>query len=314
MPDSPESNPSHDFLSKLRWKLCLPEYLLRPRQIVRRLQRKLGTLGSSETVRLPWGLNLTITPPELIFNALWFKGIYDLVASETIWRLVDEGDVCLDIGAHVGYMSSIMAMRAGRSGSVTSFEPHPILFRELEANIDQWRESGIHSVAIKACALSDTNGFASLRSPSDWKQNRGAARLLTNDSGQPDGDVETHAVSLRRLDDLLGPDARVGLAKIDVESHEVNVLRGAERLLERHAIRDIVFEDLGKHPTATMTLLKSQGYSVFSLAKQFRGPLLGNADRRGASPRDDPNYLATVEPERAQKRMERRGWSVLHEA
>ncbi|MCP9494433.1 MAG: hypothetical protein MSG64_08265 [Pyrinomonadaceae bacterium MAG19_C2-C3] len=61
---------TQEFWSKLRWKLCLPEYLLRPAQVARRVRRKMSPRQGAETVRLPWGLDLQIKLPELISNAL----------------------------------------------------------------------------------------------------------------------------------------------------------------------------------------------------------------------------------------------------
>src|SRR5687767_7277141 len=129
-------------LSSLRWKLCLPEYFLRPRQILLRWRRKLAG-GLSHSVpgpiaNLPWGLSLRLTTPELIQNAIWLKGVYDVVLTETIWRLLDDGDTAIDVGAHIGYMSSVMAARVGAQGRVLAFEPHPDLFRELAANVSLW--------------------------------------------------------------------------------------------------------------------------------------------------------------------------------
>jgi hypothetical protein len=125
---------------------------------------------------------------------------------------------------------------------------------------------------------------------------------------------EQCAVRLDRLDDLLEKDACVGVAKLDVEGHESAVLRGAEGLLRRRAIRDIIFEDFGCYPTEAMLLLERFGYKLFSLAKGLFGPRLCAADRTGARPWDEPNYLATLDPRRAIDRMLKRGWAVLGRA
>jgi len=301
---------SRQFFSKLRWKLCLPEYLLRPSQIARRFGRKLTPRTPADVAHLPWGLDLGVASEELILNAVWFKGVYDLVLSETIWRLLDEGDACLDVGAHVGYMTSIMAARVGPTGRVDSFEPHPVLCEELRANLRRWTTSTIGKVTIHNEAVSDASGEAVLSPSSDWTTNRGTGRLAPE--GDPrDGGTPGLRVVTRRLDDLFDATARVALMKLDVESHELRILNGAARLLGRRAVRDILFEDLGEHPTPAMRWLEDAGYSIFSLAKRFRGPRLCPPDRRGASPRDDPNYLATLDPGRARQRLAPPGWQVL---
>lgn len=301
---------AQEFWSKLRWKLCLPEYLLRPAQVVRRVRRKRSAREGTETVRLPWGLDLQIKLPELISNALWFKGIYDVVASETIWRLIDEGETCLDIGSHVGYMASLMARRCGGEGKVVCFEPHPMLFQELTANIESWRRApNVAVIESHNIAVSDTSETARLRVPMQWDGNRGTASIAKDGEGTHD-EIE---VQVRRLDELFDDGQKFGVVKIDVEGHEAAVLSGGERLLRRGAIRDIIFEDTGQYPTPAMRLLEGHGYTLFSLAKSFRRPRLCSPDRRGVSPRDDPNYLATLDAQRALERMSRAGWGVLKE-
>jgi hypothetical protein len=117
-----------------------------------------------------------------------------------------------------------------------------------------------------------------------------------------------YPVTLKRLDDLLDENSSRP-PWLDVEGHEINILRA--KASRQRSIRDIIFEDVGDYPTPTMLLLENFGYSLFSLAKYFRGPRLCSADRSGVSPRDDPNYLATLDPSRAMQRMNRKGWFVL---
>jgi len=298
--------------AKLRWKLCLPEYLHRPAQILRRFRRELNPPQQYEIVRLPWGLELRIRLPELMSNSLWYKGIYDITSSETIWRLLDEGESALDIGANIGYMTSLMAARVGERGKVLAFEPHAGLFVELESNCKHWAgTSGVGKVEAKNVALSDRQGVARLQLPPDWEMNRGVASVVSSELVA--GVSLSQSVNLERLDHLLPDMAQVGLAKLDVEGHEAAVLQGAENLLERRAIRDIVFEDIEGYPSAAMKLLESHAYSLFSLAKSFYAPRLCGVDRAGVSVRNDPNYLATLNPDRAIQRMRRKGWNVLKE-
>jgi len=304
-----------EFWTDIKWKLCLPEYLYRPQQIVRRVRRKLGAPRVYEVVRLPWGFDLQIRLPELMSNAIWYRGIFDLISCETIWRLLDEGDLALDVGANIGYMSSLMAARLKRNGRVIAFEPHQVLFQELEANIARWApfpERQTACVDARNTALSNSSGTAILKIPADWETNRGVGEVASG-AGNLSSANDPCLIRLERLDDVLDGTKAIGLAKLDVEGHEVEVLGGAERLLKNRVIRDIVFEDLKAYPSPVMSLLEGYGYSLFSLGKGFRAPRLGRVDRRGMSRRDDPNYLATLAPERAIQRMRQRGWAVLKE-
>ncbi|MCP9494432.1 MAG: FkbM family methyltransferase [Pyrinomonadaceae bacterium MAG19_C2-C3] len=168
-----------------------------------------------------------------------------MVSSETIWRLIDEGETCLDIGSHVGYMASLMARRCGGDGKVVCFEPHPMLFHELTANIETWRRApNVATIESHNIAVSDTSESACLKVPTHWDGNRGTASIAKDG----DGARSEIVVKVRRLDELFGDidgGQKFGVVKIDVEGHEAAVLSGGEKLLERGAIRDIVFEDTG---------------------------------------------------------------------
>jgi len=203
-----------------------------------------------------------------------------------------------------------MARRSGGNGKVVCFEPHPMLFQELTANIESWRRApDVAVIESHNIAVSDTSEPARLKAPTHWDGNRGTASIA-KDGDAAHGEI---VVKVRRLDELFDDGQRFGVVKIDVEGHEAAVLSGGEKLLQRGAIRDIVFEDTGQYPTLSMRLLENHGYTLFSLAKSFRRPRLCSPDRRGVSPRDDPNYLATLDAPRALARMSRTGWCVLKE-
>src|SRR5580765_7484494 len=53
----------------------------------------------------------------------FIKGTYEPRQTEVFLACVQEGDVVLDIGAHVGYYTVIAALRAGPRGRVFAFEP-----------------------------------------------------------------------------------------------------------------------------------------------------------------------------------------------
>jgi len=230
--------------------------------------------------------------------------------SEVVWRLLSEGELALDIGANIGYVTSLMATRVGTGGRVMAYEAHPTLARELRINAAQWPGVG-GAVGVHEIALSDKSGPGFMRIPADWERNQGGASVATASANSiSDGSVLCPA-QFGRLDDFVSEGTFVGLAKIDVEGHEGAVLRGAERLLARHGIRDIVFEDHGRYPTSTMSLLERYGYSVFSLVRRLLGPALSHPSRAEVAPWNDRNYLATSDAKRAAECIGAKGWNVL---
>src|SRR5690349_2167069 len=106
-------------------RLMKPPYVYRPRQILRRLARDAGP-----TVRTPWGIDIeTPERDQVLGGALRRSAVYELVVSETAWRLCDPADAAIDAGANVGYYTGLLAVRAA---SVDAIEPHPDLRAMLE--------------------------------------------------------------------------------------------------------------------------------------------------------------------------------------
>jgi FkbM family methyltransferase len=130
-----------------------------------------------------------------------------------------EGDRYVDAGANIGQLTLAAAMRVGAEGEVIAIEPHPNIFRYLTGNLDLNRCINVRTVQT---ALGDATGEVALTSRRSDDQNYVADR----------GDV---LVSVRRLDDIvaLGP---TRLLKLDVEGYELQVLRGAERVLQSTTI------------------------------------------------------------------------------
>jgi FkbM family methyltransferase len=237
-------------------------------------------------------------------------GVYDLVVSETIWRLLDPGETAVDAGAHIGYMTALMAAKAGPTGTVFCFEPHPDNFLDLSNNIAGWLGNITAKVIPMPVALSSRRGSGQLEAPPAFATNRGISRLSAEGAT---GNSSGTSVTVDRLDHVLPDSPQVGVLKIDVEGHEVEVLHGAEGLLQKRKVRDIVFEELsGSFKSPVAELLTSRGFAVIRLARSFAGPLLLHSDEAGfVAPYLPPSFLATLEPERARSRLSPRGWNVL---
>lgn len=232
-------------------------------------------------------------------------GVYDLVVTEAIWRLVRPGDVVLDVGANVGYMTLALASRLGTAGTIFSFEPHPGLFEELSENVGRARDRfpGVRFAPNRE-ALSDRAGTAWLSSPEDAHTNRGLARL------GPGG--EGFEVATRCLDEYaeaLGP--TIALMKLDVEGHEPAVLKGGKKLLGSGTIRNVIVEEHGAYPTESSRLLEGFGYTIVTLERTLFRPRLGDPAHPRRATWEAPSLLATLDPAAARSAFRRLGWRAL---
>ncbi len=251
-------------------------------------------------VTLPWGATVRVNPAETIGRAVWTTGVYDLAVCEVLSRLMPNGGAAIDAGANVGVLATLLAARAGPTGRVECFEPHPLLAGRLRDNLARYApQARVHAVA-----LSDRVGFARLVSPPDFATNEGLGRLA--DGPTADG-IEVPTATL----DALFPATCFDVLKLDVEGHEAAVLRGANGLLGRGAIRHVVFEDHAIATSAAASILTAAGYTLWQLGWTLRGP----ATAALTAPRlcrsyEAPSFLATLDPAGAAAILAPRGWRV----
>ncbi|HKA85284.1 MAG TPA: FkbM family methyltransferase [Acidimicrobiales bacterium] len=137
--------------------------------------------------------------------------------ARAIATLVPPGGTALDIGANHGVYSYFMVRHFDR---VVAFEPQATCVATLRS----WARG---RVDIRQVALSDHQGGGRLAIPvRSGVPLTGYARL----DSAVDGDSSYLDVPVERLDDQRLRDVR--FVKIDVEGHEMAVLRGGERLLD----------------------------------------------------------------------------------
>ena len=143
---------------------------------------------------------------------------------ETIRRVVRPGQLVVDVGAHVGYFTLLLAKQVGPSGKVVAFEPNPRIFQILQENVAL---NGYRNVVLENKAVADRPGQVELRisagSPFDGIDS------IVADPG-PGPRIEVEAVS---LDDFFNSAGRpIGFVKVDIEGAETLALQGMSRILQ----------------------------------------------------------------------------------
>jgi len=138
-------------------------------------------------------------------------------------RYVRPGDWVIDVGANVGRYTCFMSRCVGEGGRVLAFEPILESFSLLTENV---RSSRATNVSLHNLALSSENALVHMSVPSDSQtrlNNYYEAHIA------PNGGVPVLCLT---LDSLPIPHA-VRLIKIDAEGHDLYVLQGAQRTIQR---------------------------------------------------------------------------------
>ena len=284
-------------------RLDRPHYVFRPLSLVgSRVRPRAGR------TKLPWGVPLRYGTTGPMGSSLERTGVYDLAMTETIFRLVCDGDTALDGGANVGYVTSLMACRAAPSGTVIAFEPQPEVFARLEENVRAWEASGtpLARIELRQLALSSSPGDRVLNVPGDRDANHERASLREFKAAPADR-IPVRAV---RLDDIERPPGEVRVLKLDTERHEHEVLLGAERLLGD--VLHVILEHHEVPPSPVSELLVEHGFELYTVHEGFAGPKLAvldaSAPHIGWGP---PNLIGTRDAGGLRAAFAARGWQSL---
>lgn len=225
---------------------------------------------------LSYGIRMNLDLSEFLQAHLYLYGSYELPSVRFIRRVVKPGDVVVDVGAQIGYITLAMATLAPGKVTVHAFEPEPLNIQRLRNNIAL--NPGV-DVRIVEKAVSDSNGAIRLYLSKD--HNAGTHSTISGGTNVSDDYVEIPAVTL----DTYVRDQNIAalrLMKIDVEGGEYEVIKGAHETLT--SLRPIVLMELSD------ALQESRGFSTVEfkkLMKQFGYSAYTIADDGGLVPSSD---------------------------
>lgn len=196
-------------------------------------------------------------------DAFWLKELVKEIYEDRVYERcfrVDEGDVVVDVGANVGVFTLKARRQTGRRGRVIAFEPEKKNYMRLCRNIGVNRFYNVLPVNV---AVTDFDGIADFYVKDASVEH---TLLPVTSLSYETRTVATRKVRARRLLSVLNELGvnRVDFLKIDAEGVELEVLRGAKKLLADKRIRKVsVATYHSKEETkAVGSFLQSLGYFV----------------------------------------------------
>lgn len=175
-------------------------------------------------------------------------------------KIIKPGMVIIDIGAHIGYYTTLFAKLVGADGQVFAFEADLDNFRFLEKNTKNYKNINLHNIAI-----ADKNSLIDF-----YKVNKSTgchSIIKTNNA------VKT-SVQATTLDNFLAEKNinRVDLIKIDIEGAEPLAFKGMEKLFNKNQNLSIImefspnsFKSSPQDPANFLKNIKQYGFSVYEI-------------------------------------------------
>jgi FkbM family methyltransferase len=223
-------------------------------------------------------------------NTLFWKGVkgcWEKVSVDLWIKLCSQSTIILDIGANTGAYA-LIAKIVNEKATVYAFEPFDIIYDRLVANT-KLNNLNIQCVRF---AISDYDGVAKV-----YPESLDHIYSVTVNKNLSPGHIKVHEVEIKTKklktfiseNDLPGID----LMKIDVETHEPELLIGMEDYLSKWKptmLIEILTDEVGEK---VQGIVKGMGYMYFNIDEKGSIKLV---ERIGKS--DYYNYLL-CSPEKA---------------
>jgi FkbM family methyltransferase len=188
-------------------------------------------------------------------------GFYELELSQRMAVLGRRGGLLVDVGANVGYFTTIWA-GLNPQNEVYAFEPSPRNLAMLQKNVSGLLRPG--GVKIFTEAVGKAAGVCHFDVGPEAQSGWGGLTTALS--------ARTIPIKVRRLDDIIPVDKLVSVLKVDTEGADTWVLFGAENLLRHKRIQHIFFEanlermaQLGIDADAAAGFLSDLDYQVSPL-------------------------------------------------
>ena len=185
--------------------------------------------------------------------------------------LVNSGRASIDIGVYRGVYSYHLLKY---SEFVYSFEANPLLISKLNKGFKNF-----NNIKIENFAISSSSGQTQLKIPfrdvsADYdyeqKYQLGIASIHPENHLQ---ELKYHTVDVQKITlDEYNFNHKIGFIKIDVEGHEMDIIKGAKNLLGRdkpNLLIEIEEKHTGIFPQLAISEIKNYGYECFILNKEF---------------------------------------------
>jgi FkbM family methyltransferase len=228
-------------------------------------------VGAEAEVAIVGGSRMRVRTDDFIGRVLAISGVWEPNVTAAFREALAPGDVCLDLGAHIGYYTVLAARLVGPEGHVYAFEPAPQIYRALCTNVELNRLRNVTPVQL---AVGEQEGRALLyEGPGS---NSGMATLSPALAAKSPSPPRTIEVDVAPVTSVVPEQelARVRVVKVDVEWQELEVLRSLQPLFDLGKSLSVFVEWTPRRaaPCAAeelQSLCEDNGFTIYRLRSGY---------------------------------------------
>lgn len=230
--------------------------------------KKRATEPDSVDVRTRDGIELTVWVPDTIGDHLVAFREWEPVQTAVLKAILRKGDTAIDLGANIGYYTTVAGSLVGPTGKVWAVEPSHTTFNRLQSNV---RRNAMGQINLVEGAVGLKDEIRTLTIPVG---NVGAATILDHHRGTRPI-LREEQVRLQPIEALVPVDQlrKARIIKIDIEGGEPDLIRHliADHLIDPHScaiLTELNYIEAGPARKFLMEM-HDLGYAVYGCQYEY---------------------------------------------
>lgn len=194
-----------------------------------------------------------------IYNVNYIWRPPEIHVAKIMEEKIKRGDTVLDVGAHFGYYTLLMAKKVGPTGKVISFEPTKETFKVMVENVIKNNYQKIVKPENKG--VSNKNEVLTLNAKKFWPMNSFAEKNFLGGIGIECIDLDSYCKK-----NLIKPD----FLKIDTEAFEEKVIMGLKKTIKKFHPKIILEVNKDSEGAKNIfKIFKKNGYKIYTWEKRI---------------------------------------------
>lgn len=217
----------------------------------------------------------TLAYDEGISRELSVSKVHEPLCTQIILNEVNNGDVCLDIGANIGYYALLENKLVGEKGKVIAIEPSPRNYNLLKENLKLQFQNNTDTFNF-ATGIQDGIVDFIITKESNWCK-------VKEKNSQVKKTDKLISVTIKNTDNFLEKNnyTKIDFIRMDVEGYEINILKGLVKTLEKFHPKmmiEVHYNFLKKDGILELIkFLKKYNYSImYYIPRILDNPFVGN--------------------------------------